>query len=269
MNVIIISVVSVTVIGLICAIMLAIASKVMAVKTDDRVTQLRECLPGANCGACGYPGCDGYAVALIEGSGVKTNLCIPGGDSVSKQISEILGVGFEDVVEKVAVVRCCGTNDVTTEKMNYSGIKTCLASKQFFGGKGSCSYGCIGYGDCAVVCQYGAICIENGIAHVNPSRCTGCGMCASICPCHIIAMVPDTIGQVVLCSNTEKGALVRKSCTKGCIACKKCERECPSQAITVENNLANIDYEKCTQCGKCVQVCPVGCIFDIDFKGQK
>jgi Na+-translocating ferredoxin:NAD+ oxidoreductase RNF subunit RnfB len=267
MNVIIFAVVSVTVIGIICAIMLAVASKVMAVKTDERTVHIRECLPGANCGACGYAGCDGYASALTDGSGIKTNLCVPGGDTVSKQISDILGVGFEDVIEKIAVIHCAGDCNATTDKMNYSGIKSCAASKLFFGGKGACSYGCIGFGDCAAVCPNNAICIESGIALINTRLCNGCGLCVGVCPSRIITIEPDTVREAVLCSNQDKGAAIRNKCSRGCIACKKCERECPTGAIIVVNNLAKIDYEKCIQCGKCVDNCPVGCIFETDYKG--
>ena len=123
MDGIIIAIISVTAIGIICAIMLAVASKVMEVKEDERFPLIRECLPGANCGACGYAGCDGYAHALIEDEGVKTNLCVPGADGVAKKLSEVLGVDFEDVVEQVAVIKCKGDCTVTSEKMDYQGIE--------------------------------------------------------------------------------------------------------------------------------------------------
>jgi Na+-translocating ferredoxin:NAD+ oxidoreductase RNF subunit RnfB len=239
--------------------MLAAASKVMAVETDDKVKRLREALPGANCGACGYAGCDGYASALAGDSGVKTNLCIPGADAVSMQLSEILGVVFEDVVEKAAVVHCCGDCDATKDKVSYQGIKTCAAAK-LYGGKGVCSYGCIGFGDCQAVCPEGAVCMENGIARIDRRLCTGCGLCVKACPNKIITVENDTIAVAVFCSNTEKGAVTRAKCGRGCIACQRCQRECPVQAIVVENNLAKIDYDKCTGCGRCAEVCPVKCI---------
>lgn len=267
MNGILTAIISVTVIGAVCAVMLVIASKVMAVKVDERTSIIRNCLPGANCGACGYPGCDLYAAALTDGSCAKTNLCTPGGDTVSREISNVLGVGFADVVEQVAVVHCCGDQSATKDKMTYTGIKTCAASKQLFGGKGACSYGCIGYGDCAVACPSDAICIENGLAQVDNRKCTGCGICVGVCPSKIITLERDTIHEVIMCSNLDKGAVTRKKCTRGCIACKKCERECPVKAITVENNLAKIDYDICTACGHCAEVCPVGCISESDYKG--
>ena len=263
MDGIIFAIVSVTSIGIICALMLVVASKVMAVKEDERFPAVRECLPGANCGACGFAGCDGYAHALVDG-GVKTNLCVPGGDSVSKQLSDVLGVAFEDVARQTALVRCGGDCKATSDKMDYQGIGSCKAAKLLFGGTGKCSFGCMGLGDCAAVCPQDAICLENGIAHVNPRLCVGCGLCTSVCPNRLIELMAETSKVVVTCSNTEKGAITRKACSHGCIACKKCEKECPVGAITVENGLARIDYAKCTNCGHCAAVCPVGCILMSD-----
>ena len=267
MTLTVIGVVAILVIGVICGIVLTIASKVMAVETDERIPAIRECLPGANCGACGYAGCDGYAAALVEDEGVKSNLCVPGGDAVSKQISDILGVAFEDVVEQVAVIRCRGDYSVTEDKMEYRGIESCKAAKLFYGGRGMCTFGCMALGDCAAACPNDAICLENGIARIDTRKCTGCGICAKACPNKLINLMPDVAKVLVTCSNTEKGAVVRKKCTHGCIGCKKCEKECPVGAVTVENNLAHIDYDKCTGCGKCAEVCVTGCIMLSDFSG--
>ncbi len=257
----------VTVIGLLCAIILVVADKFMAVKEDERVKKVRECLPGANCGACGFTGCDGYAKALIENPGTKTNLCIPGADAVAKQVAAIMGVDAEDVVEQVAYVHCQGDCQHTKKKHDYKGIQTCTAAKLFYGGDGSCTYGCMGYGDCAAVCPKDAICIENGIAHVDPRECIGCGLCAKTCPNHVIALIPDKIKTVVACSNQQKGAVARKNCTSACIGCMKCEKNCPVEAVKVVNFLAQIDYNKCVQCGKCAEVCPAGAIKIADFTG--
>jgi Na+-translocating ferredoxin:NAD+ oxidoreductase subunit B len=267
MSEILFAIISVTVIGIICAVMLAVASKIMAVKEDERFPVVRECLPGANCGACGYAGCDGYAHALVEDNRVKTNLCVPGADAVSKKLSEILGVKFEDVVEEVAVIKCSGDCKVTSDKMDYHGIESCSAAKLLFGGRGNCTFGCIGFGDCAKVCPNNAICLENGIAHVNTHRCTGCGICASVCPNKIISVMPDIEKMLISCSNTNNGALTRKACSHGCIACRKCEKECPSDAILIVDNLARIDYDKCTNCGHCAEICVTGCITKGNFSG--
>jgi Na+-translocating ferredoxin:NAD+ oxidoreductase RNF subunit RnfB len=257
----------VTAVGLICALILVFASKFFAVKADEKEKKIRECLPGVNCGACGYTGCDGYAKALATSSGIKTNLCVPGADAVSAKISEILGVEFEDVIEQVAFVHCNGDCHNTEKKHDYQGIQSCSAAKLFYGGDGHCTYGCLGYGDCEKVCPNGAICLENGIAHVDPRKCTGCGLCAKHCPNGVIRLFPDVSDSVVTCSNKEKGAIARKKCKNACIGCKKCELNCPEKAVTVVDNLAQIDYGKCVNCGKCAEVCPVHAIKRADFSG--
>ena len=258
-NAIVAAMVSVTALGVLCAIMLAVASKVMAVKIDERVAQLSEIMPGANCGACGFPGCSGYAEALAEG-GVETNLCAPGGAEVSKAIGAILGVEAGDVAAQVAAVCCRGDDAARQVKMEYSGIETCTAAKLFYGGQNACIFGCLGFGDCAAVCPQDAICIENGLARIDTRSCIGCKICLKACPNGIISMESDAARVAVLCLNTEKGASVRKKCSSGCIACTKCVRECPEKAITMNNNLAVIDYEKCTNCGKCAESCITKCI---------
>ncbi len=247
-------------IGLLCGILLSLSSKFMAVKTDDRVEKIRGCLPGANCGACGFAGCDGYAVALIEADGTKTNLCIPGGESVSESISEILGVESESVSKVVAFVECNGNCAATSKKADYQGIKTCAAASLLYGGDGKCTYGCLGYGDCAEICPTDSICIENGISHIDTRTCIGCGMCVDRCPKHIISLRTLNNPVYVACSNKDKGAIARKQCKNACIGCKKCESTCPTDAIKVENNLSRIDFSKCIVCKKCVEVCPTGCI---------
>jgi len=263
---IIVPIAAVTIIGLICAVGLSVASAVMAVKEDERFPAIRECLPGANCGACGFSGCDGYAKALLK-PGTKTNLCVPGADTVAVKLSKLLGVAAEDVVEKVAVVRCSGDCEHTQPKEEYHGIRSCSAAKLLFSGSGSCAWGCIGMGDCAKVCPQNAIYMEKGIAVVQSAGCIGCGLCAKACPQGIIAMIPDTAKTEVLCSSHDAGAQTHKVCSAGCIACHKCEKSCEAGAITVAGNLASIDRVKCTGCGKCAEVCTTGAIAKADFSG--
>lgn len=247
-------------IGAICAIMLIVASKFFAVEENETATKIRECLPGANCGACGYAGCDGYAKALAESDGIKPNLCVPGGTDTAQQISRLLGVEFEAVAKQVAVVHCYGDCNHTSKKMDYAGIPGCQAAAMLYGGNGMCTYGCLGMGDCMSVCPQDAICLENGIAHIDPRKCIGCGLCAKACPRQLITVVPDTKQVLLLCNNREKGAVARQQCTNACIGCKKCEKNCPSGGIVVVEHLARIDTDKCIQCHVCVQNCPVGCI---------
>ncbi len=250
-------------IGLILGVLLAVASKFFAVPVDEKVSKVRECLPGANCGACGYAGCDEYAKAVAEGE--KTNLCIPGADAVAADIAAIMGVSAEDVVEAEAVVKCNGNCRATHNQFDYHGINTCTASGMIYGGPNSCKFGCIGCGDCAAVCPVNAICIFDGIAHIDTRICTGCGLCAKVCPKNVIEVVPQYAKSIVLCNNKEKGAAARKNCSNACIACKKCELNCPEKAIVVKDNLAVVDYDKCTGCGICVANCPTKCLATVDF----
>ncbi|MBC8585549.1 RnfABCDGE type electron transport complex subunit B [Youxingia wuxianensis] len=255
-NDIILPVLILTGIGLAAGIMLALASKFMSVPVNEKLEQVRGCLPGVNCGVCGYAGCDQYAKAIVE-DGAKTNRCVPGGDETSRKISEVLGVAYQDVEEKVAFVACKGYCDVTSDKMDYQGIQTCRAASQLFGGETSCGYGCLGYGDCAQACPSHAIDVVNGVAVVRPEKCIGCSICVKVCPKSLISVYPLTKPIHVSCRNKDKGAKTRKVCTNGCIACRKCVSVCPTEAVKVEDNLAYIDPEKCISCGKCMEVCPV------------
>ena len=251
--------------GFIAAILLALVSHFFSVPENETTKKLRNELPGANCGACGYKGCDDYAAALAEGRETKANLCIPGGDSTAATLCDILGVAAQDVEEQVAFVKCNGTCEATSKKAEYSGVSTCRAASALYGGPNSCTYGCMGFGDCAAVCPEDAICIKDGIARVDTRLCLGCGMCASACPKSIISMIPATATATVRCSSRDKGAEARKLCKKACIGCKKCEKICPAGAITVKDNLASIDYSKCTRCGLCTENCPTKCLDSVSF----
>ena len=255
------------IIAVLCALLLTAASAIFSVKEEDeRLPLIRDALPGANCGMCGFSGCDGYSKALCDGTTDKTNLCSPGGNGVAKEIAEILGTEAGDVVEKVAYVACNGACAPEEKKYEYTGPKTCKAANMSYSGDRFCTYACLGYGDCAAVCPRDAICItERGVAEIDPRKCIGCGLCQKICPNNIIHLVNDTSRVVVKCNNKQKGAAVRKFCKNGCIACGKCERTCPADAITVIDNLAVIDYEKCIACGACREVCPVHCIHEGTF----
>ena len=247
-----------------CALMLTLASIYFGVEENETAVAVRDCLPGANCGACGYSGCDGYAKALAEGN-VQTNLCIPGGDKTAKAIASILGVEAEDVVEKVAYVGCNGVCSATERKYDYRGEPNCIAANLYYSGDKTCTFACLGYGDCAAACPQDAISISDNIAHIDPKKCVGCGICAHTCPNHLIRLIPDTTRVVVECSNRQSGAVTRKICKNGCIGCKKCEKTCPHGAIKVIDNLAVIDHSLCTGCAACVEACPVHCIHEGNF----
>ena len=250
--------------GLLLGVILVLSSHFMAVKEDETVTALRACLPGANCGACGYAGCDEYAKALAAG-GVKANLCIPGSVDTAEKLSAILGIETEVPLDLVAVLACNGVCGATEEKYVYDGITTCHGAALLYAGPSNCVYGCIGCGDCVAVCPQKAISVSEGIARIDSSLCIGCGLCARTCPKSIIQMVEQHVQTIVACKNQDKGAVARKNCSNACIGCKKCEKGCPQGAITVQNNLATIDYSKCDGCGICVANCPVHCIKTVNL----
>ena len=270
MTALITPVILVVVVGLIAAIILTLAAKFMAVPVDETAVAIREVLPGANCGACGYAGCDDYAAALAaDPENVAANLCIPGGADAASGIASILGVDAGSSVAKVAVVKCSGFCDKTKYSMEYQGVATCEASKLFFGGRGTCKSGCMGLGDCERICPYGAISVCNGVATVDRELCVGCGMCAKACPNALISIVPATNRVFVGCSSTDPGKETRAVCEVGCIACKLCEKACKFDAIHVENNHATIDPEKCKNCGLCAKACPRHIIHVLPKPGAK
>ena len=246
----------VTVAGLLGSVILVLAAKFMAVEEDPRIGEVTSCLPGANCGACGYAGCADYAKAIVEG-GAPVNKCVPGGAKAAADVAAVMGVEAGATAAVRATVRCQGKPGVCTQIFDYHGVSSCAAAAALYGGPKACAYGCLGLGDCVKACKFDAIHVVDGIAHVDPEKCTGCGACAAACPKSVIEMASDMDSKpLVLCHNTEKGPVVMKECQTGCIGCMKCQKTCPSEAIKVTNFLASIDYSKCTGCGQCVEVCP-------------
>ena len=221
---------------------------------NERLAEIRDALPGANCGACGYAGCDSYAEAVENGS-AEPNLCAPGGKDAALKLSEILGVEIE-LTPKVARVNCNGCTDNAETRYNYTGMLSCKAAAALGGGMKSCDFACLGLGDCQNVCEFGAISVENGVAVVNEALCGGCGLCAKTCPKQVISIVTKKASAVIPCSNKQKGGVARKNCKAACIGCSACVRACEFGAVKVENFLATVDETKCTACGKCVAACP-------------
>ncbi|WP_312095583.1 RnfABCDGE type electron transport complex subunit B [Aminipila sp.] len=259
-------VILVVVIGLISGIILTIASKVFFVPVDETVAEIREALPGANCGACGFAGCDDYAAALGEDHTLSPSLCPVGGADTASAVAAILGVEATAADPKVAFVKCKGNNENTRQIMEYQGVQTCAAAKNFYGGNWACSYGCMGLGDCVSVCQYDAIKICDGVAVVDRDACVACGMCEKACPNNVITIANKKNLVYVACNSTAPGAKARKVCSVACIGCRKCEKVCKFDAITIENNLAKIDPEKCKNCGLCEKECPTKAISNLRVK---
>lgn len=243
--------------GAVFGMILAFAAKVFAVEKDPREEAIGGCLPGANCGGCGYAGCGGYAAAVVKGE-APVNKCAAGGESVAAQIAEIMGVAAGATVKHIAAVHCSGCG-VNYTKYNYQGVHDCLAASRLPGGGPlGCDFGCLGMGTCEKVCPFDAIHVKNGVAVVDEDKCKACNKCVDACPRHIIALEPyKTKKHVEIpCSSKAKGPVVTKVCTNGCIGCSLCAKACPKEAITVENFLAKIDYDKCIGCGICAQKCP-------------
>lgn len=261
---ILIAFIVVVAVGLIAAILLSLVSRYFGIEKDKRASELRAMLPGVNCGACGYKGCDDYAAALAAGK-ASPSLCVPGAKDTAEELASYLGVKPEPPKDVVAFVHCNGHCDAAKSDFVYEGILSCKAANALYGGSFVCKFGCLGLGDCAKACPNEAICIDDGIAHIDTSRCLGCTLCTTVCPKHIISMVPQETRTVVMCQSHDKGADARRACDNACIACRKCEKNCPVGAIKVENNCAVIDYTVCTFCGKCAEVCPTHCIKNVFF----
>ena len=246
--------------------LLAFASKIFYVEQDERIEKIVAVLPGANCGGCGYAGCSNCASEIVAGN-AKINACPVGGAACAAKIGEIMGIEAESGARMVAHVNCCG-GDKAEKKFNYEGISDCLAASKVAGGPLSCSFGCFGLGSCVKVCKFDAIHIVDGKAIVDVEKCVNCGACKAACPRKLIETAPADQKVFVNCASKAKGQDVRKQCSIGCIGCTLCTRKCPTGAITVENNLASIDYSKCINCGACAEACPRKLIVNLGAKPE-
>ncbi|MGI6755760.1 MAG: RnfABCDGE type electron transport complex subunit B [Atopobiaceae bacterium] len=267
MQSIVLTVVLVTGLGLIGALILSFSSHALHVEEDERLEKICAILPGLNCGSCGHPGCEGYAHAVLEGA--PCNDCVPGGAKVAGELAEFMGVTQEGVKVKRAAVACNGAPDRIRGTAVYDGPKSCRIFSTMSHVSRSCTYGCIGFGDCVDVCAYGALKInEHGIAEVNPQRCVGCGECTKVCPRHVISIQEKGAASVVsfvACQNPNVGKRAKESCANVCIGCGKCDRACPEKCITIDDHVAKIDTVRCSGCMICVDQCPVGAIHPLTF----
>ena len=254
---ILIPIITLGTLGLFFGLGLSLASKKFCVKTDPRQEKVLDKLPGSNCGACGQAGCTGFSESLIKGDCSVDNCPVMKQDQ-RKEVAEILGVEIKEKIKKVAVLHCNGGNKVK-DRFIYDGIKDCNAANLIMGGQKACVFGCLGFGDCEKACPFDAIKMneETGLPEVDENKCTACGKCVEICPKDLFKLIDFNKPAYVACSSHDLGKDTRSFCSVGCIACHRCEKACKFDAIHVVDNLAIIDYNKCTSCGDCVKVCPM------------
>jgi Na+-translocating ferredoxin:NAD+ oxidoreductase RNF subunit RnfB len=257
MNIVLITALFALVLAFVLGTALGFFREFFAVPQDPLAGQIREVLPGANCGACGFPGCDNYAADIASGN-AGINSCTVGGAAVAEQLSAIMGVSAS-VVPVVAVLACQGSKTHAPLKGTYTGLQTCRGAKLSAGGTKLCSWGCLGFGDCTLVCQFGALSLgEDGLPKVDYAKCTGCKVCVGECPQGLLLDIPkNQRGSVPLCSNRNPiKSMVMKTCKAGCIKCELCVKNCPQQCITMQNSIPVVNYALCTSCGTCVSKCP-------------
>jgi len=274
MNIILISLLTLVIVGSFSAVILYFVSKKFEVFEDPRIDEVEAALPAANCGGCGFPGCRGFANACVNTDTLDNLRCPVGGTPTMEKVAAILGKTAIAAVPLVAVVRCGGTCELRPHTNQYDGVSSCAIAHNLYGGETACSWGCLGLGDCELSCKFDAIHInpDTLLPEVDDEKCTSCGACVKACPKFIIELRkkgPKSRRIYVSCVNKDKGAIAKKACSVACIGCSKCFNVCPHEAITMANNLAFIDSDKCKLCRKCVVVCPTGAIVELNFPQKK
>jgi Na+-translocating ferredoxin:NAD+ oxidoreductase subunit B len=269
-QIIIYTIVTLVAIGATAAIILYFVAQKFKVYEDPRIDEVEEALPAANCGGCGFPGCRNFAETLVKTESWDDLFCPVGGNETMSKAAAILGREAVEQAPRVAVVRCNGTPEFRPRVTQYDGAPTCAIAHSLYSGEGGCPHGCLGEGDCVAVCTFDAIHMDplTELPVVIDDKCTACGACVEACPRDIIELRKKNKKDrkiFVSCINEEKGAVAKKNCSVACIGCSKCFKVCPYEAITMENNLAFIDSEKCKLCRKCVPECPTDAILELNF----
>ncbi|MDX9812296.1 MAG: RnfABCDGE type electron transport complex subunit B [Bacteroidales bacterium] len=271
---VLLTVVTLSLIALAASVILYFVAQKFKVVEDPRIDEVQALLPAANCGGCGFAGCRNFAEALVKADTFEGLNCPVGGATVMASAAELLGKTPPAVEPKVAVLKCNGSPDNRARTNRYDGVLNCRISHSLYLGETDCSYGCMGYGDCVTACAFDAIHIDmaTGLPVVVDDKCVACGACVKACPRNLIELRKKAKKDrkiYVACSNCDKGGPARKACKVACIGCGKCVRVCAFDAITIENNLAYIDAQKCTFCRKCVAECPTGAIIEVNFPPRK
>lgn len=268
------SVLLLTSLGGIAAVVLYFVSKKFYVYENPLIAEVEDILPAANCAGCGSPGCRAFAEKLVNTEDISDLFCPVGGNDVMKLVAEVLGKEVAEKDPTVAVMRCQGSSDVRPKTTEYQGPKSCAISAMIYSGETDCQYGCLGDGDCVVACNFDAMYMDEnrGLPVIITDKCTSCGACVVACPRDIIEMRPKNKRDLkifVSCMNEDKAGIAKRACEVACIGCSKCDDICPKDAITMVNNLAYIDPDLCTLCRKCVPVCPTQSILETNFPPPK
>ena len=252
-----------SVLGISFGFIIAYANKKFKIEVNPLIHIVDDILPKGQCGACGYAGCMAYAEAVVLDPNVPPNLCLPGKDEVAAKVATLTNKEAEAIEPQVARLLCSGTMHSTKYYYKYDGAQSCAAANLLFDGNKSCRFGCLGLGSCIANCPFEALSVnEDGLAVVDESKCTACGICQKKCPKNIIRLVPLKAKVLVRCNSHYKGTEVKNVCSVGCIACGICMRKCPHGAISMEDNLPVVDNNKCQICTDfaCVDKCPTGAI---------